>query len=205
MNNAPHTETPQTVLDFWFEDALTDPAKLGQRMKVWFGGGPAVDAVLAQRFGQLVDTLAAGQADDWAAQGPLPRLAAIIALDQFSRSIHRKSPKAFVNDPIALRLAKEAIAQGQDRKIPPVGRMFFYLPLEHSENVEDQRTSVRLFAALATEATADTKETFDSALDYARRHAEVIERFGRFPHRNDVLGRANTPEEAAWVKAHGGF
>jgi uncharacterized protein (DUF924 family) len=200
-----NTATPQALLDFWFEDALDQPAKLGQRMKVWFGGGPKVDAEIAERFGATVEALGSGLGETWAARGPRERLAAIIGLDQFSRSIHRKSPKAFANDPHALRLAKEGIAKGEDRQIPAAARMFVYLPLEHSENIEDQRQCIRLFEALAAEADDATRETFTSALDYARRHADVIARFGRFPYRNDVLGRASTPEEIAWVKEHGGF
>lgn len=197
--------TPEAVLDFWFEDALENPAKLGGRMKVWFGGGPKVDAVIVERFAATVDQLGSGLADEWATQGPRQRLAAIIALDQFSRSIHRKSPRAFANDPLALRLAKGAVARGDDLSIPPAGRMFVYLPFEHSEDMANQRESLRLFEALAKEGTAETQAIFTSTLDYAKRHAEVIERFGRFPHRNGVLGRTSTPEETAWVKEHGGF
>ena len=199
------TATPQAILDFWFEDALDQPDKLGQRMKVWFGGGPNVDAEITERFGSTVAVLGSGLADMWATRGPRERLAAIIALDQFSRSIHRKSPKAFVNDPLALHLAKEGIANGEDQQLPPAARMFVYLPLEHSERMDDQRESVRLFEALAAEAGDATPEMFTSTLDYARRHAEVIAKFGRFPHRNDVLGRGSTPEETAWVKERGGF
>jgi len=196
---------PEAILDFWFENALENAAKLGERMKVWFGGGPKVDAVIVERFAATVDQLGSGLADEWAAQGPRQRLAAIIALDQFSRSIHRKSPKAFANDPLALRLAKEAVAHGEDHAIPPAGRMFVYLPFEHSEDMTNQRESLRLFEALAKDGMPETQAIFASTLDYAKRHAEVIEKFGRFPHRNDALGRTSTPEEAAWVKEHGGF
>jgi uncharacterized protein (DUF924 family) len=200
-----NTATPQALLDFWFEDALDQPAKLGQRMKVWFGGGPKVDAEIQERFGATVEALGSGLGETWAAQGPRERLAAIIGLDQFSRSIHRKSPKAFANDPLALRLAKEGIASGEDRQLPLAARMFIYLPLEHSETMDDQRESIRLFEVLASEADDANREMFASTLDYAHRHADVIAKFGRFPHRNDVLGRASTPEEIAWVKEHGGF
>lgn len=200
-----HAAHPQALLDFWFEDALDQPSKVDQRMKVWFGGGPKVDAEIAERFGATVAALGAGLADMWATRGPRERLAAIIGLDQFSRSIHRKSPKAFANDPLALRLAKEGLAKNEDQLLPPIARMFIYLPLEHSEDANDQAESVRLFERLAADATPDTKETLDSALDYTRRHADVIAKFGRFPHRNDVLGRASTQEEMDWVKEHGGF
>lgn len=199
------TASPAAILDFWFEDTLENPAGVSQRMKVWFGGGPGVDAAIEERFASTVDALANGLADEWAARGARDWLAAIVALDQFSRSIHRKSPQAFANDPVALRLAKDALARGEDQQLPPIARMFIYLPLEHSETIDDQRQSVRLFEQLAQDADATTRSIFESTLDYARRHAEVIAKFGRFPHRNDVLGRTSTPEEVAWVKEHGGF
>lgn len=198
-------ETPDAVLEFWFEDVLARPDTLGAQVKRWYSGGKTMDAAISQRFGATVEALSRGLADTWAAGGPRGRLAAIIALDQFSRSIHRKSPRAFASDPLALRLARESIAKSEDQKLDPVERWFVYMPFEHSEAVEDQRQSVSLFEKLLASATDATRTQIQSALDYARRHAEVIEKFGRFPHRNEALGRASTPEEQAWVKEHGGF
>jgi uncharacterized protein (DUF924 family) len=197
--------TPEDVLSFWFEDVITRPDTLSVQVKRWYSGGKEMDAAITGRFGATVEVLSNGLADAWARQGPRGRLAAIIALDQFSRSIHRKSPKAFANDPLALRLAKEAVARSEDQQLDPIERWFIYMPFEHSEAMADQREAVRLFEKLMSAATDQTRASFQSALDYARRHAEVIEKFGRFPHRNDVLGRTSTPEEAAWVKEHGGF
>ncbi len=197
--------TPEDVLTFWFEDVVARPGALGAQVKRWYSGGKEMDAALTGRFGATVEALSNGLADEWPKQGPRGRLAAIIALDQFSRSIHRRSPKAFASDPLALRLAREAVARGEDQQLDPIERWFIYMPFEHSEDMADQREAVRLFERLMSAATDDTRASFQSALDYARRHAEVIEQFGRFPHRNDVLGRASTPEESAWVKEHGGF
>ena len=197
--------TPEDVLSFWFEDVITRPDTLGAQVKRWYSGGKEMDAAITGRFGATIEALSNGLADAWARHGPRDRLAAIIALDQFSRSIHRKSPKAFTSDPLALRLAREAVAKNEDQQLDPIERWFIYMPFEHSEAMADQREAVRLFEKLMSAATDHTRTSFQSALDYARRHAEVIEKFGRFPHRNDVLGRTSTPEEAAWVKEHGGF
>ena len=198
-------ETPEAILSFWFEDIATHPEKLGAQMKRWYSGGKLLDAEITQRFGDTVDALASGLAQTWAAQGPRQRLAAIIALDQFCRSIHRNSPKAFANDPLALRIATDAIANGDHKTLHPIERIFLFMPFEHAEDMAAQREAIRLFEALQADATDHTREAFKSALDYAHRHADVIQKFGRFPHRNDVLGRVSTPEEKAWVKEHGGF
>jgi len=198
-------ETPEALLAFWFEDVVARPETLGAQMKRWYSGGPKLDAVITEKFGAMVAALSAGEADHWATRGICERLAAVIALDQFSRSIHRNSPLAFANDPLALRLAREAIATTDPLKLNPIERFFLFMPFEHSEDPAMQRVSVRLFEELQADATDHTRAAFQSALDYARRHAEVIEKFGRFPHRNAVLGRASTPEETAWVKEHGGF
>ena len=116
----------------------------------------------------------------------------MIALDQFSRNIFRGAPGAFENDPIALRLCKDAMANGDDMKLKPVERWFLYMPLEHSESATDQRRSVEKFSQLLAEATPEMKAHFESAYDFAKRHATVIKKFGRFPHRNEILGRTST-------------
>lgn len=198
-------ETPEAILSFWFEDVIAHPEKLGAQMKRWYSGGKPLDADITQRFGSTVAALANVLAQTWASQGPRQRLAAIIALDQFSRSIHRNAPKAFASDPLALRIATDAIANGDDKTLHPIERIFLFMPFEHAEDMASQREAIRLFDALQADATDHTREAFKSALDYAHRHADVIAKFGRFPHRNDVLGRVSTPEEIAHVKEHGGF
>jgi uncharacterized protein (DUF924 family) len=196
-------ETPGSILHYWFAFSADRPATLGDRMSLWFGGGFELDRVIAHRFTSIVAKLASGEAVRWAAHGPHERLAAIVALDQFSRSIFRHTPGAFENDALALKLAKEGIAQREDRMLKPVERWFAYMPLEHSESMDDQNISVEKFAELLSAATPETQPHFASAFDYAKRHAAVIKQFGRFPHRNDILGRPSTEAELAFLKRPG--
>lgn len=196
-------ETPGSVLHYWFAYSADRPATLQDRMGLWFGGGFELDRVIAHRFTSIVAKLASGEAQRWAASGPHERLAAIIALDQFSRSIFRGTPGAFENDPLALQLAKDGIAQHDEKMLKPVERWFLYLPLEHSESMDDQNLAVAKFAELLQHATPETQPHFASAFDYAKRHAAVIKQFGRFPHRNEILGRESTPAELAFLKKPG--
>jgi uncharacterized protein (DUF924 family) len=198
-------ETPDTVLDFWFGKALEDPAALDVQMKFWFGGGPAADKVIADRFTETVGRLSQGEARSWAAQGPRQRLAAVIGLDQFPRSIFRKTPASFECDPLARDLTHEAVASGEDMKLRAVERWFLYMPLEHSEASADQSLSVAKFRELLDVAPPEQHKQLESVYDYALRHADVIKRFGRFPHRNAILGRTTTPEEAEFLKTNPGF
>jgi uncharacterized protein (DUF924 family) len=197
------TETPQSVLDFWFGDY--SPKAFEDRAKLWFGGGPKVDEMITARFKATLEAVAGGDALRWAAQGARPRLAAIIALDQFSRSIYRNTPQSFANDALALSLTKEAIANGEEASLSPAERFFLYMPLEHSEAAADQDESLRKFAALEASSPADLRGLIANAHDYAKRHAQVVARFHRFPHRNKILGRESTPEELEFLKKNPGF
>lgn len=207
----PVAETAETVLDFWFLDldaADGDldgdlPGKLAAAQKRWFGGQASFDAEITRRFSALLERLADGEAEAWAAQGPRNRLAAVIVLDQFSRNIHRDTPAAFANDKLALRLAQAAPAAGEDAGLSPMQRVFMLLPFEHSEAMDDQTLSVAEFTRLHAEAEEPYRTALASTLDYARRHAEVIARFGRFPHRNVILGRDSTREEVEFLKQPG--
>ncbi len=198
---APAT-TPEDVLDFWFG---TDGRTFDEQVQYWFAGKPGTDQLIAGRFAALLDRLSAGEAREWAQRGPRERLAAVIVLDQFSRNIHRGSPRAFEADALARDLTKAALASGEDRQLSLVERWFLYMPLEHSEDLADQDLSVSLFHALAQAAPAETRKTFDNAYDYAVRHADVIRQFGRFPHRDKILGRQTSPEEQVWLDKNGGF
>jgi uncharacterized protein (DUF924 family) len=196
-------ETPGSILHYWFAYSADRPATLPDRMSLWFGGGFELDRVIAHRFTSIVARLASGEAQRWAAHGPHERLAAILALDQFSRSIFRGTPGAFENDPLALQLAKDGIARHDERMLKPVERWFLYMPLEHSEAMEDQNLAVAKFAELLQHATPETRPHFASAFDYAKRHAAVIKQFGRFPHRNEILGRPSTEAEIDFLKKPG--
>lgn len=187
---------PREVLDFWF--GAPGSADHGRARKLWFRKDAAFDASLHERFGALLEAAFAGQLDDWAAT-PEGTLALVIVLDQFPRNCYRGTPRAFAADPRALALAQRLVASGADRTLPtPHHRAFAYLPFEHAESMDAQRESLRLFGDLAAN-DADGQDYYD----YALRHARVIERFGRFPHRNAQLGRASSEAELAFLREPG--
>ncbi len=193
--------TPDDVLDFWFTSAR-DPEP---RFDIWFKKRDETDQLIREKFEALVTTLASGHAYDWSAMGAKQTLAAIIALDQFPRNIYRGTPKAFASDHLALSLASNMMVMGSDHRLSLLERWFVYMPLEHAESRTTQRASVAAFTELRDAAPAEHRTLFADALDYAHKHAEVIERFGRFPHRNEILGRTSTPEELTWLEENGGF
>ena len=178
-------DTKQEVLSFWFEEAV--PAQ-------WFQKNDAFDREIRERFELTYDMAAKDLCADWTrdADGVL---ALCIVLDQFPRNMFRGSPKAFATDSKALLIAKEAIHKGFDKILPIVKRRFLYLPFEHSENLQDQKRSVALFKTMQ-----DSDPLF---YEYALKHFEVIEKFGRFPHRNEILKRESTPEEYDYLSLPG--
>jgi uncharacterized protein (DUF924 family) len=178
--------TPDDVLEFWFEG---DPSAWRQ---LWFKSNATFDAACG-RFADALRDAKQGAYDHWTGT-PRGTLALIILLDQFSRNLHRGSPEAFAADAKARALAREAVADGSDRMLGPIERVFVYLPFEHSENLADQDQSVRLFATLRDALG-------DETVGYAERRREAMRRFGRFPHRNVVLGRESTQDELAWLAA----
>ncbi|GAB4346756.1 MAG: DUF924 family protein [Cyanophyceae cyanobacterium] len=196
----------QAVLDFWFGPA--EALDYGQPRRYWFTKDAAFDAVLGDRFWPLHGRAIAGACDGWR-HDPMGCLALIIVLDQFSRNLYRDRAEAFAADADALGLAKFALARGYDRAVLPVQRWFFYLPLEHSESLADQDQSVACFEALRHDPPAEPgPHALDEAelaavIDYAHRHRAIIRRFGRFPHRNGLLGRTSTPGEVAFLKQPG--
>jgi uncharacterized protein (DUF924 family) len=171
------------VLAFWFEELSPEQ---------WFAKDPLLDATIRHRFGELYEALAADGPGDWeeTAEGAL---AAVIVLDQFPRNIFRDRPRAFASDGQALGVAERAIARGLDAELAPARRAFLYMPFQHSEDPGVQSRSVALFEDLGNPRT----------LDFARRHRAIIDRFGRFPHRNAILGRETTAEEAAFLQEPG--
>lgn len=194
---------PDAILDDWIGPSAHDAALAEARLQLWFGKSQAVDRDLEARYLPTIESLAAGLDEIWAERGPRPRLAAIIAMDQFTRNIFRGTPNAFALDDRALGLAKEGLVLGQDRELTEVEQMFFYLPLEHSERAADQQLCVDLMQRLVESARPAFRPLAEDILDYARRHKAVIDQFGRFPHRNAVLGRESTPEEQAYLAQPG--
>ncbi|TFW27265.1 DUF924 family protein [Duganella callida] len=189
----------QAVFDFWFTPAAgQDPE---QPRREWFQKNDAFDREIAQRFGTEIEQALAGGLRDWDTQGPRAALARILLLDQFCRNVYRGTPQAFAGDTEALPAALNMIATGADQALAPLQRVFVYMPLEHAEDMTMQEQCVRLFTRLAAERP-DNKGIAGN-LDYAHRHYEVIRRFGRFPHRNAILGRVSTPEEVVFLKQPG--
>lgn len=191
------TTSPAAVLDFWFLPAGT-PGHDEFRAE-WFRKDAAFDAAIRERFGALVEEALAGGLREWEADAA-GSVARILLLDQFPRNLFRDSARAFAGDAQALELAQGLVAGGQDKNLPPIRRCFVFLPFEHSESLLDQERAVALFAGLRREAQTPA---FESTYDYAVRHRDIIERFGRFPHRNAALGRASTPDEIEFLKQPG--
>jgi uncharacterized protein (DUF924 family) len=172
---------PATVLDFWFRELA--PSQ-------WFAATAKLDQTIRNRFGACVDKALSGALNAWATT-PRGRLALVLVLDQFPRNIHRATPSAFVGDAMAQALVLEGLAAGVDKPLNIAERHFFYMPLMHAEDPKLQALSLEKFAAIHNEA----QSTFNSARD----HAATIERFGRFPSRNEALGRPSTAEEQTFL------
>lgn len=191
-------DAARSVLDYWFGDAGSSVAALDARMRFWFGSGH--DAEVREKFGELARRAADGELAAWA-DSPRRRLALILLLDQMPRSLHRGTAEAFAQDEKALALALSGMQVGADAALSPVERMFFYMPLQHAESHEVQDESVAAFRRLVGEAPDEMRGAFDAGLKYAELHREIIERFGRFPHRNRVLGRESTREESEYLQS----
>ncbi len=183
----------EEILEFWFGRPGT--ADYGSTRKAWFRKDAAFDAAIRERFGAAIETALCGGFADWTA--PRGTLACILLLDQFTRNTFRDTPRAFAGDTLALALAEEAIARGNDRNLIPVERWFMYMPYVHAESASAQQHAVSLFRRLHDETG------LVEPLAWAERHAEIIRLFGRFPHRNAVLGRESTSEEVAFLAAPG--
>ena len=182
------------VLDFWF--GRSHSPEFGKVQKKWFKKDADFDAEVRSRFMQQYELAASGQLDSWQ-DSPDRCLALILLLDQFPRNMFRGTPQAFATDSKALATAEYAVNNNFDRELLTVQKWFIYLPFEHSENLEQQQKSVELFRQLSGDTDSD------SVIEYAMQHLEIIQRFGRFPHRNQILGRETTPEEAEFLKQPG--
>ncbi len=183
---------PREILDFWF--GREGEEGYGEFREAWFTKDPEFDREVRDRFEGAYEEAAADRLEHWKDEAR-SCLALIILLDQFTRNMFRGDPKTYATDDKALAAARHAVEHAYDRELSPYERLFVYLPFEHSEDLEDQRFSVELFRGLAAEMGSE------DLLGYAVRHLEIIERFGRFPHRNEILGRATTPEEAEFLRS----
>jgi uncharacterized protein (DUF924 family) len=191
MNIAAIDPRAAEVLDFWF--GRPGEAHHLQTRPEWFRKDEAFDALVAQRFGALIDAGLRGELAAWAAQ-PLPALAQIVVLDQFTRNTRRGTAGMFAGDAQALATARALVAAGDDRRLAGVQRQFVYLPFEHSEALADQLECLRLFERLGRDEPA-----LAGLLEWAQKHHDIVARFGRFPHRNAALGRNSTAEEIEFL------
>ncbi len=196
------SESPETIIEFWFGEAGPDTVVAKRQTSLWFKKQASTDALIKKRFAQTLHSAAAGDLDGWA-ETPLGRLALIIVLDQLPRNIYRDTPQAFAFDPLARAQCQTGLGRRDDAALTALCRVFFYLPLEHAEDLTLQARSVALFRALAADVGEEDKALFNGFVDYAQRHALVIERFGRFPHRNLILGRESSAQELEFLTQPG--
>ncbi len=195
-------ENVDSILRYWFGNNADDAEVVREKTGLWWKKNPDVDNEIRRRFEPMLESEIKGELASWgnSARGQLAR---ILLLDQFPRNMYRGTARAFAYDEQARRLARETLEPGMDRMLRPVERVFVYLPFEHSEDAQDQATSIRLFEALLEEVPATLKQPFQNFLDFAKKHKEIVDGFKRFPHRNAMLGRASTPEELEFLKGPG--
>jgi len=188
----------ENILSFWFkEQALTAP-QIDRRMEIWFSEDPVFDHEIVKEFADEVERSCNGELDHWASN-PLGRLALIILIDQFRRNIHRNTEEAFSKDQLALKLCVQGAMEKADKSLTPIQKVFFYMPLQHAESQKVQAKSVQIFDALAKTVSPTYRETFLTVLQFAELHKDIVDQFGRFPHRNVLLKRENTPEEDEYL------
>lgn len=192
----------QDILAFWFGTIGDDGVPIENHAKLWFRVHAETDKFIRDNFEADLRQAAQGKLTEWE-QHPAGRLALLVLLDQFSRNIYRGTAQAFAQDELALSLCLVGIDKGHDVALRPIERVFFYLPLEHAENLEMQDKCVRLFETLIESLPQSTAQKLHAFLDHARGHRGIIRRFGRFPHRNKLLGRASTPAEREFLTQGG--
>ncbi len=190
-----------SIHQFWFGALDEAGFAAPEQHQLWFNASAQTDAAVGARFKEQVTRALAGKLDHWAGHND-GLIALILLLDQFTRNIYRNTPEAFAGDGRAMELARQVIAANHHRTLPAIHRVFLYLPLEHCEHLAVQEECVRLFAELANDTETSSVNDFTR---YAEAHRDVIARFGRFPHRNIILGRPSTAEELAYLEQHGGF
>jgi uncharacterized protein (DUF924 family) len=190
------------VLEFWFGEIGTDGLPSPDRPKMWWRGSKRLDATISRRFGARLEAAAGRELSSWLTS-PRGRLAVIILLDQFSRNIFRGTPKAFAQDGLALELARVGLDKGHDAQLRAIEAVFMYVPFMHGETAACQSQSIECFQNLRTRCGDAIRSAIDSNVDFARKHKAIIDRFGRYPHRNAILGRTSTTEETEFLTRPG--
>jgi len=188
----------EAILSFWFKEQELSAPQIDRRMDIWFIEDAVFDHEIEKNFSDDVDAACAGGLDHWAVD-PHGRLALIILIDQFRRNIHRNTAEAFSKDKLALRLCVEGAMEKKDQGLTPIQRVFFYMPLQHAESPKVQAKSLELYNRLAETVSPTERETFLTVAQFAELHKDIVDQFGRFPHRNALLNRENTAEEAEYL------
>jgi len=188
----------EAILSFWFKEQELTAPQIDRRMDIWFGGDAVLDHEIEKEFANDIDAASEGRFDHWANDSH-GRLALIILIDQFRRNIYRGTADAFSMDKLALKLCVEGAMEKKDKSLTPIQRVFFYMPLQHAESKKVQAKSVELYDRLAEAVSPTLRETFLTVAQFAELHRDIIDQFGRFPHRNVLLGRENTAEEAEYL------
>jgi uncharacterized protein (DUF924 family) len=201
MNLMP-METAETIHEFWFGSSADDLATIKAYSHLWWSKKDAVDHEIRQRFEPMIHKAANRELESWA-DAPQSLMALILLTDQFPRNAYRNTPRAFAFDSLARAWSRAGLELGFHLRLRPIERVFMYLPLEHSESLEDQERSVALYRELAGSVNPALRADFDGFLSFAIRHWDIIQRFGRFPHRNQILGRDSTQEEIAFLREKG--
>lgn len=186
------------ILSFWFMERELSAPQIDGRMDLWFGEDAVFDQEVFRDFASDVERASEGQLDHWA-HVPMGRLALILLLDQFRRNIYRNTQKAFAKDKAALKLCVEGAMEKEDEGLSPIQRVFFYMPLQHAESRKVQKKSREVYGRLSKAVSRTYKQTFETIYQFAELHSDIIEQFGRFPHRNKMLNRDNTPEENEYL------
>ena len=190
----------QQIVDFWLQDSVDGPEQAERRREVWYRGGKPLDDAIAKRFSHEIEAALSGALNHWRSNVH-SALALVIVLDQFTRNTFRSTPRAYAGDALALEVAQQAVANGSHQALAVSGRIFLYHPFHHAESLLLQRRGVELVDAIRHDVDASWHAYLDRRVAGFARHCDIVARFGRFPHRNAVLNRQNTPEEAAFLAA----
>ena len=196
--------SPEDILEFWFEKSIEDREAVTHRIEVWFKPNPAFDTLIRERFLETIERAVAGDLEQWR-QTARGSLALILLFDQFPRNVFRGEARAFATDKRAVEITIDGIDRGLDLELQLLERLFFYIPFEHAEDLMLQDRCVTLFQSLFNVAIPALKEPLSQSVSQSEQHREVVRRFGRFPHRNDVLSRVSTDDERAWVEHSDGW
>lgn len=194
--------TPDEILNFWFGPASDNLTVAQRQSKLWWSKNEEIDATIRERFEPQLESMATRRNSN-SPESAQDRLAKIVLLDQFPRNMYRGTAAAFAHDLVAQHLAMSALTAGDEEQLRPIERIFLYMPFEHAEEPALQDLSVRRFEKLLSDAKAKELNLFKGYADFAIRHRDIIDRFGRFPHRNQMLGRQSTEEEIQFLKEPG--